>query len=327
MTPAGALVLTGTEVSALMRTSDWLAAAATGFRAAADARAQVPPPLAIDAEHGRFHAKAARLLLDRDWVALKFNGNFPGNPAAGLPTVQGALLLCDGATGTLLAIIDSIELTLRRTAAATALAARYLANPGSRAALICGCGAQALPQIEALLDILPLELCHAWDQDRSRAEAFAERAPLPTVVVDDLGEAGRASDVIVTCTSARAPFLGVDHVKDGAFIAAVGADSHDKSEIAPALMARALVVADSLDQCSVMGDLHHAIEAGTMRRDDVHAELADLVAGRKGGRASPGQITLFDSTGIALQDVAAAALLYERGRMGDGRRVAVGGVR
>ena len=131
-------------------------------------------------------------------------------------------------------------------------------------------------------------------------------------VATDLASAARRSDVIVTCTTAAKPFLEPDFVRAGTFIAAVGADSPAKSEIAPALMARALVVADLIEQCAVMGDLHHALSAGTMRRGDVRAELAELVAGSKPGRTGDDQITLFDSTGTGLQDVAAAALIYER---------------
>jgi len=108
----------------------------------------------------------------------------------------------------------------------------------------------------------------------------------------------------------------------GTFVAAVGADSPDKSEIAPGLMAKARIFADVADQCAVMGDLHHAIAAGAVRRGEVRAELAELVSGAKPGRTDEAEIIVFDSTGTALQDVAAAALIYERARRGP-RRLAV----
>ena len=116
----------------------------------------------------------------------------------------------------------------------------------------------------------------------------------------------------VTCTPARRWFLGRAHVAAGAFVAAVGADNPEKQEIEPALLAASAVVADVLEQCATIGDLHHAIAAGLMRREDVRAELADVVSGRKPGRLSADEIVVFDSTGTALQDVAAAALVYER---------------
>jgi ornithine cyclodeaminase/alanine dehydrogenase-like protein (mu-crystallin family) len=260
---------------------------------------------------GAFHAKGAWLDDGRRTVALKLNGNFPANPEArGLPTIQGAILLCDGDTGALLAIVDSIEVTLRRTAAASALAARYLARPDAATVLICGCGAQGAAQLEALRAVLPLARGFAWDRDPALAAAFAAAHGL--VAADDPGAAARASDIIVTCTTATAPFLTAEMVAPGTFIAAVGADSPDKSEIAPALMAKALVVADLIAQCAEMGDLRHAIAAGAMKRGNVHAELGDLITGARPGRGSMEEITLFDSTGTALQDVASAASIHRR---------------
>ena len=300
------VILSRSEVAALMTPVDYLEAVEAGFRALHEGKAQVPPPWHIEGDEGGFHGKGASLRLDRLYVALKLNGNFPGNPERGLPTIQGAILLCDGETGSPLAIMDSIEVTLRRTAAATALAARHLARPGSATVLICGCGDQAPAQLEALRGVLPLTRVLAWDRDRSRAKR------LSADVVDDLGQAARQADVIVTCTPATEPFLTAGMVSPGTFIAAVGADAPHKSEIQPDLMAEALVVADSLDQCSVMGDIHHALEAGAMARADVHAELSELVAGTRPGRSDDAQVTLFDSTGTAIQDVASAVRIYQR---------------
>jgi ornithine cyclodeaminase/alanine dehydrogenase-like protein (mu-crystallin family) len=129
-----------------------------------------------------------------------------------------------------------------------------------------------------------------------------------------LREATLGAHVIVTCTTARAPFLNVGDVSPGVFIAAVGADNPEKSEMAPALMAEASVVADVLAQCAVMGDLHHAIAAGAMTADRVRAELGDVVVGTKRGRSRDDEIVIFDSTGTAIQDVASAAIVYERAR-------------
>lgn len=313
------LILSRGDVAGLMGSADWVDAVETGFRAAVEGRAEAPPPMTIEGEGGAFHAKGASLRGERPYVALKLNGNFAGNPAQrSLPTIQGAILLCDGGTGSLLAIMDSIEVTLRRTAAATALAARYLARPDAATILICGCGEQGRAQLAALRDVLPLSRVLLWDAEPARAGAMSGETAA------DLDAAAREADAIVTCTTSRAPFLTAEMVRPGTFVAAVGADSPDKSEIEPGLMAKALVVADILDQCAVMGDLRHAIEAGAMERSDVHAELGELVTGRKAGRTADEQITLFDSTGTALQDVAAAALIYERALERDFPSVALG---
>ena len=315
------LLLSGPDISGLMRPSDYLEAVESGFRAGAEGRAAGPAPMAIAGDGGSFHAKGASLSLDRRYVALKLNGNFPDNPPS-LPTIQGAILLCDGADGRLLAVLDSIEVTLRRTAAATALAARFLARADADSILICGCGMQAMAQIEALVEVLPLRACFAWDRDAGRAERFAREVQrvlgLEARPIDKI-EAG-ACDVIVACTTAREPFLGPDHVGPGSFVAAVGADSPDKNEVQPELMAKARVVVDVLEQCVEMGDLRHAIRAGAMRATDVHAGLGALVTGTAAGRTGEAQIFVFDSTGTALQDVASAAAIYERARRRGGYR-------
>lgn len=319
-----AILLSCWDIGALMRPGDWLEAAEAAFRAAMEGTWAAPAPMTLEGRGGAFHAKGAAIAQDgRLFVALKLNGNFPANPALrGLPTIQGAILLCDGETGSLLAVMDSAAVTLRRTAAASALAARHLARPDSASLFLCGCGEQGVAHLAALREILPLRKVYAFDRSPERARAFARHHAADGLSVDaapDIG-AARGCDLIVTCTTATLAFLDRGAVGPGSFIAAVGADSPGKSEIAPDLMAGALVVADRTDQCAVMGDLHHAISAGAMTRDDVHGELGELVTGRKAGRTSPDQITLFDSTGIGLQDAAAAALLYARAAGGSALR-------
>lgn len=140
--------------------------------------------------------------------------------------------------------------------------------------------------------------------------------------VSDLATAVRQSDICVTCTTSRQPLLGDDDVSPGTFIAAVGADNAEKQEIHPSLMARSKIVCDVLEQCAAMGDLHHALDAGFVTRANVHAELGEIVARKKRGRESREEVTIFDSTGMALQDVAAAAFLYEKAqRDGTGVRL------
>jgi ornithine cyclodeaminase/alanine dehydrogenase-like protein (mu-crystallin family) len=129
-----------------------------------------------------------------------------------------------------------------------------------------------------------------------------------------LRDATLQSDIIVTCTTAHMPYLGTADVRPGTFIAAIGADNPDKSEIDPALMARTRMVTDVRAQCAVMGDLHHAIRAGAMTEADVHAELGELLAGRRPGRTSAADIMIFDGCGVGIQDVVAAGRAYERAR-------------
>ena len=316
MDPA-ALLLDRATIAALMTPGDYLEAVEAGFRALAEGRATSPAPLHIAAAEGGFHAKGAILRGDRDVAVVKLNANFPGNPAQhGLPTIQGVVLLCDATDGRLLALLDSAEITLRRTAAASAFAASRLARAEASTLGLCGCGAQASAQVEAVAAVRPIGHVLAWDIDPAKAKAFAARlarqSGLEVRAVANLAAATRPAEVIVTCTTAQAPFLTAELVSKGAFIAAVGADSPHKSEIAPGLMARSGVVVDSLEQCLAMGDLRHAVAAGAMRAEDVVGSLADLAGGSLAGRGDERETWVFDSTGTAIQDVASAYAVYQR---------------
>jgi ornithine cyclodeaminase/alanine dehydrogenase-like protein (mu-crystallin family) len=218
-----------------------------------------------------------------------------------------------------------MAITALRTAAASAVAAKHLARERSKAALFCGCGAQAPAQLRALLQVRDPARIYAYDQDSQKARAFA--ADLSSEIareiepVADLPQAIAASDIVVTCTTAQRYFVARDMVCPGTFVAAVGADNENKQEIDPALLANSKLVTDITEQCCTIGDLHHALAAGAMSRADVHAELGEIVAGLKPARTDPEEITIFDSTGTALQDVAAAAAVYRQALdHGDGLR-------
>ena len=311
------LLLTRGDVRALLDLDACIAAVESAFRAEADGTTVPPAVLGVHVDGGGFHIKTAGLLAGPPRFAMKINANFPGNPARhGLPTIQGVVSLHDARDGSLLALLDSIEITILRTAAATAVAAKHLAREDAAVVTIAGCGNQGRSQLRALGRVRTVARVFAWDVDAEAAARYASQMSselgCPVSATSDLRDAARRSDIVVTCTPSRVPLLDRGDVSPGCFVAAVGADSDDKQELAPALMADATVVVDILEQCARIGDLHHALAAGVMQRSDVHAELADLVAGRRPGRRSAEEITIFDSTGTALQDVAAAALVYER---------------
>ncbi len=305
------------QVAELLTPDVCIAAVENAFRLLGEGKVARPETLGVHVEGGGFHVKAGAASVDGDWFVVKINANFPENREHfGLPTIQGLVALFDGGNGRPLALLDSAELTALRTAAATAVAARYLARPDSTTATIVGCGRQAKAQLQALRRVLPLERAFALDVDRSRAESYArEMTPelsLEVTPLDDLASALSKTDVLVTCTSSRTAFVLRKDVRPGTFIAAVGADSEAKQEIEETLMAASAVVVDLLPQAALIGDLHHAIARGLMRAEDVRAELGAVVAGRAAGRESPEEITIFDSTGIALQDLVAAVAVYER---------------
>jgi alanine dehydrogenase len=313
----GTLLLSRRDVVSLLDLDDCIAAVEDALRLHAEGRTLPPGVLGVPAAEGGFHIKAAGLRQGGAWFAVKCNGNFRHNASRfGMPRIQGLIILCDGDNGYPLAVIDSIEVTILRTGAATAVAARHLARNDARIASIFGCGNQGRIQLRAIARVLSLERVFAFDTDRAAAVAFARdmerELGLTVEAVTDVSAAAGASDVCVTCTPASSWFLRREDVRPGTFVAAVGADSASKQEIDPRLFAGARVVVDSLDQCAAIGDLHHALDAGAITLAGVHAELADVVAGKRPGRLLPEEITLFDSTGIALEDVAACVVIYQR---------------
>jgi alanine dehydrogenase len=316
----GALLLTRSEVERLIDLGECIAAVENAFRLRGEGQARPPGVLSFSYVDGGFHIKAAGLDLSQSYFAVKINGNFTHNTERhGLPAIQGVIALCDAENGSPLALLDSIAITIARTGAATAVAAKHLARRNSRVATICGCGNQGRVQLRALLKVCPIENVYAYDSDPTQAVRFAEELgrslPVEVEPVRSLRGPLRASDVIVTCTPSRLPFVGPEDVSPGSFVAGIGADSPEKQELDPRLLAQSKIVVDIQDQCAEIGELHHALASGLVRLENVHAELGDLLSGKRPGRESPSEIIVFDSTGTALQDVAAAALVYEKARL------------
>jgi len=313
----GTLLLDRRDVAALLTLDECIGAVEAAFREHGLQNTHPPTVLGMPSIEGGFHLKAAMLDLSRRYFAAKLNGNFFHNRQRfAMPNIQGLLLLCDGANGYPLAVMDSIEITIIRTGAATAVAAKYLARPESKVVTVCGCGNQGRIQLRSLRTVLPIDHVYAFDLDEKRARAFAAEFAKDLRVeicgLEHLGNAIRSSDLCVTCTPAKRYIVAKESVSPGTFIAAVGADNEEKQELEPRLLASNTVVADVLAQCLQIGDLHHAVSEHLMRPDKIHAELGQVVAGKRPGRTSQEEITIFDSTGTALQDVAAAALVYEK---------------
>ncbi len=323
------LVLTPPEVRELLSVDECISAVESAFRLHGEGKAPPPAVVSVHVQDGAFHVKAGILNLDRSFFAAKVNGNFPNNSArSGLPTIQGVVVLFDADNGAPLAVMDSRDITALRTAAATAVAAKYLARKESRILTICGCGQQGRVHVRALARMFAFSKVFTYDHLSQLAQKFsrelASELGLSVTPTPDLRSATRQSDIVVTCTPSRQPLLNPDDVARGTFIAAVGADNPQKQELHPRVVASSKVVCDMLEQCAVMGDLHHAVLAGAVTKGDVYAELGEIVAGLKPGRQSEDETIVFDSTGIALQDVAAAAILYEKAlRQGSGVRINV----
>jgi ornithine cyclodeaminase/alanine dehydrogenase-like protein (mu-crystallin family) len=317
MTAPPVLLLSRSAIAKFATTRDYLAAMQTAFAQLAEGRFEVPAVAHVPGVGGMFHIKSAQRTGSPALAAIKVNGNFPNNTVQHrLPTIQGFVALLDAERGCVLALLDSMEITARRTAAATALAAKYLAKRQSRTLAMVGCGVQALYHVEALRDVVPIEVIAYCDPRDEAADAFGARVrelELTARRVEDARTAAVGADVVVTVTTSTRPVLGLADIGPGTFVAGVGADNPSKHELAADLLQASRIIVDSVAQASTMGDLHHAIAAG-MRATDVDGELAELVAGRVAGRTSGDERWVFDSTGLSIQDLAAAEMIYERAR-------------
>jgi ornithine cyclodeaminase/alanine dehydrogenase-like protein (mu-crystallin family) len=212
------------------------------------------------------------------------------------------------------ALLDSLVVTIMRTAAVTAIAVRHLA-PGSRSALLVGAGTQAEMQIAALQLGAQIETLAVYDLATDKAEVLVEKARTRGIdarVVTDVERAAAESDVVVTVTPARSPIL--NKAPKGALVVALGADEPGKRELGPDVLTEAKVVVDVLEQAAYAGELSSAIGDGSITREDVYAELGEIVAGVKPGHTSADETFVFDATGTAMQDVAASLLLIGAAR-------------
>jgi len=287
------------------------------FRADGDGRAHVPAVINLDvpAHRGEFHVKTA-LIDGVPYIAVKIASGFYDNPAKGLPSGSGLMAVFDAATGLPAALLlDNGFLTDIRTGAAGAVAAEVLAPREFATAGVIGSGLQARYQIRCLRQVRPFSRIVAWSPDRTHLDLYvremqadgyqAEAAASPEAVC-------RAADVIITATPAKAPLVRAEWLRPGHHVTALGSDSPGKQELDAACLARAdLVVVDRLTQCAAFGELRHALDAGLLRPDRVHAELGEIVAGMKPGRTSDAQITIADLTGVGFQDTAIASRAIE----------------
>src|SRR5688572_9603061 len=310
---SGTVILSRREVANLLTIEECMDAVEAAFKMFAEGKASPPKVLGIHTSSGGLHIKAGVMNLNSNYIVAKLNSNFPGNPSRhNLPTIQGAIAVFNADNGALLALMDSIEITIVRTGAATGIASKYLSKKDSEVITVYGCGNQGFISFKAIAASRGLRIAYLYDTNHSQAENLCNQlvrrhSHFDFVCLDDVKAAIKESDIVVTCTTSKAPIVDFEDVIPGTFIAAVGCDSEDKSEIHPGLISASKVVSDFTEQSAAFGDLHHAIEQGFVTKSHVHAELGQIIAGQKSGRVNDDEIIVFDSTGTALQDVAAAS--------------------
>lgn len=304
----------------------------TRILTASDVRAAVPMPAAVEAveavfaAHGRGETQMpVKVYLELDEhegdframpafalgsAGVKWVNAHPRNPERhGLPSVMGMYVLSDPATAEPLAVLDATLLTALRTGTAAGVATKYLARKDAQTIGFIGSGVQARTMLAAIRAALGRDLhVLAADVDSAAAETFAGEAGGRAVSVEE----ACGADVVCTATPVREPIVRDGWIGSGQHINAMGADAHGKQEIDAAVLRRSLVVVDDVDQASGSGEVNVPLSQGELQSSDLHASLGEIVAGRAPGRTDDAQITLFDSTGLAVQDVALARLAYDR---------------
>ncbi|KAB2767213.1 cyclodeaminase [Ochrobactrum sp. WV_118_8] len=294
------------------------------FRALASGGVSMPPILRLDipAERGEVDVKTA-YIPGLDSFAIKVSPGFFNNPSIGLPSTNGLMIQFSAKTGLIEALLlDNGYLTDVRTAAAGAVAAKYLARENARVATILGAGMQAGMQLEALTLVRPITEARIWarnfDSAKKAAQNFTQKLGIPVTAIADAKEACDGTDIIVTTTPSETPLIKAEWLAPGQHVTAMGSDAEHKNEIDPALFQRSIIyVADSLSQTRRLGELHHAISAGIVAADTVFPELGQIVLNAPTFQRKAEDITFCDLTGTGVQDTAIARLATERASLRD----------
>jgi len=312
-------ILTRSEIASMMKLEDYMRGVEYAFKMHGEGRSFGTAMIHGDTPGElEFHIKAGGLIWhDKKYYGLKINGScFSNKELRGLPNILGAILLFDGESGFPLAVIDSGEPTIKRTGAGTAVAMKYLAAPDVKVMTICGCGNQGRIHVRFLRTIRPIAKVFAYDAKPEIARQFAldleREGGISVQPTQDLASAVAQSKLVITCTPSKTPFLFKEYVMPGTTVAAIGSDNLEKQELDARLLKGNKVVVDILSQSAQAGELHHALEQNLLTIHDVYAEIGEIVCGKKPGRTSPSEIIIYDATGTALQDTAAAALCYEK---------------
>lgn len=263
---------------------------------------------------------------------VKIVNTHPENRAKyGLPTVAGIIVLANPENGVITAIMDATWITAVKTAAASAVATKYLARKEAKVLGLVGAGLQAIAHIETLNQVMKLDRVRVWSRNREVAEKFVERMvkQYPNIeftVVETVKDAVENSDVVATLTPSRIPIVMEKWIKPGTHINAVGADAPGKQELEPSILKKAKIVIDDLEHCSHSGEINVPLTQGLISKKDIYGEIGEIILGRKPGRTSPDEITVFASTGVAIQDIATAEVVYGKAlKQGFGLKIDLSG--
>ena len=315
------LFLNEREVASLLPIGDVLTALESAFRAQAAGQIRMPLRTMASTGDGLLGAMPAAIAGESAALGAKLVTFFPGNAATGVHTHQALVALFDPHSGQPQAIMDGRFITEIRTAATSALATRALARPDARVVAILGTGVQARAHIGALSEVMHIDELRVWGRTRAKATEladFAHTRGLHSRVADTPANACQGAGVVCTCTSARDPIVTALDIEPGTHVNAVGMGGPTARELPGELMGRATIVVDSIDGAhSESANIILAMHEGQLPAKAALTLLCDVIAGRVPGRQSSDDITIFDSLGIAIEDLVCARLVYERARARD----------
>jgi alanine dehydrogenase len=314
-------LLTSEEIQQLVTLREVIEIVEEAFRQKGEGKVQMPPKLYVSFEKGDFRTMPAYLPV-MGAAGVKVVNVHPQNPLLNLPTVMATIFLLDAETGAPLAIMDGTWITAARTGAAGAIAAKYLARRNSKRVGIVGAGVQARYQLLALAELMKVEEVKVASRERASIYAAEMRQRGFEVEVGTIAEVARSADILVTTTPVTQPIVMNRDIGGGTHINAIGADAPGKEELDPLILKRAKIVVDDYEQACHSGEVNVPLSRGLLRREEIYGELGEIVAGKKRGRESEKEITVFDSTGLAIQDVAVAWAVYKKAEeRGVGRKI------
>lgn len=302
------LLLTKKDVAGLLDMKEVIGGVEQSFRDYAAGKTQMPSKVYIRLDKGDFRAMPGAV---PGAVGVKWVNVHPLNRNLGLPTVMGLIIYSDPDTGYPLAVMDGSELTAYRTAATSATASKYLARPESRTLGLIGAGRQAQMHLLSHAAIFRLDAVRVYDVRAEAAREFVQYFPQFNVMSATAEEA-LDSDIVCTLTPATSPVVRASWVKPGTHINAVGADAPGKQELEPQVLEMARVVVDDVAQACHGGEINVPVRHGLFRKEQIWATLGEVISGARTGRQDARGITVFDSTGLAIEDVVTARLIYEK---------------
>jgi alanine dehydrogenase len=302
------LLLDRNAVNNMMNMSDIINVVEEALRMSGEGKANMPPKAYLLVEHGDFRAMPAAL---PGCAGMKWVNYHPQNQARNLPSVMAVIIYNDPETGYPLAIMDATNITAYRTGAAAAIASKKLARQDPHTIGIIGAGCQAYTQILAHAELFQLSSVNAFDISKAAVDRLINLFPKFPVKSCSIQEAV-ASDIVCTLTPSRSPIIKKEWISPGTHINAIGADAAGKEELDPSILKEATVVVDDLRQASTGGEINVPIKECIYSIDEVYGTLPELVVGKKKGRTDNKLITVFDSTGIAIEDIAVAKFLFEK---------------